>query len=259
VERAVAWLREAGIEAISFDLMYGLPHQSITSVVDTVGEAVRLRPKRISAFGYAHVPWMKKVQGGIAVDALPGPDERLAQTLAMRGALVANGYIAIGFDHFALPDDPLARFARQGRLQRNFQGYTDDAAPALMGFGASAIGRLPAGYVQNTADARSYALAISQGRLATARGRALTAEDRERGALIREVLCEGRVRLDDAVSVSIRRSAEERMEPFVGQGLLESKNGCLQLTEAGWPFARLVASAFDGYVGDNPAGHSLAV
>jgi oxygen-independent coproporphyrinogen-3 oxidase len=178
---------------------------------------------------------------------------------AMREALVAGGYTPIGFDHFALSGDPLARSAAAGTLQRNFQGYTDDAAPALIGFGASSIGLLPAGYAQNVADARAYALAISEGRLPTVRGRALTAEDRERAALIRDVLCDGRVRLDEAVLAPIRRSARERIEPFVGQGLVEMTDDGLQVTEAGWPFARLIASAFDGYLGENPAGHSLAI
>jgi oxygen-independent coproporphyrinogen-3 oxidase len=259
VDSAVTWLREAGIEAISFDLMYGLPYQTVSSVLDTVQRAVRLRPARVSVFGYAHVPWMKKVQGGIAVDTLPGPEERLAQMLAMRDALVAGGYREIGFDHFALPDDTLALCAGEGRLQRNFQGYTDDTAEVLLGFGASAIGRLPAGYVQNVADARSYASAVAEGRLATGRGRALTAEDRERAGLIRDVLCEGRVRLDEAVSPPIRLSARERVAPFIGHGLVAMEDGCLQVTDAGWPFARLIASVFDGYLPDNPAGHSLAV
>jgi oxygen-independent coproporphyrinogen-3 oxidase len=259
VRRAVAGIREEGIDAISFDLMYGLPGQTLASVKDTVAMAAHLRPQRVSAFGYAHVPWMKKVQGGIAVEALPGAGERFAQMEAIRDGLVEAGYVRVGFDHFALPDDPLAKSFGEGRLHRNFQGYTTDAAPALIGFGASAIGRLPAGYVQNTPDIGAYLLAVSEGRLATARGCALSREDRLRAALIEDVLCDGAVRLKDETRGGDIRPAMERLEPLLRSGLVVMDEGGLTVTEDGWPFARLVASAFDAYLPEEPKGHSLAV
>jgi oxygen-independent coproporphyrinogen-3 oxidase len=255
----VEWFREEGVEAIGFDLMYGLPHQNVCSVLRTVEKALRLAPRRISAFGYAHVPWKKKVQGGIAVEALPPPEERLGQLSAMRGALMASGYEPVGFDHFALPVDSLAQCTKRGKLRRNFQGYTDDAAQCLIGLGASSIGRLPAGYIQNTADVQGYMAAVSERRPATSRGRNLTPEDRQRSALIQDVLCNGRVRLDDTVSAAIRQSVEPRIAQFAGQGLVESSGSDLRITERGWPFARLIASIFDAYDANGGAGYSLAV
>lgn len=259
VRRAVGWLRHAGIEAISFDLMYGLPHQTASSVEDTAGQAAMLRPRRISAFGYAHVPWMKKNQGAIHTSALPGPEARLEQMAAIRGVLLENGYVPVGFDHFALPEDSLARSARGGGLRRNFQGYTTDAAPALIGFGASAIGRLPSGYVQNSPDLRAYSLALSDGLLPVGRGRVLTAEDHTRAALIQDVLCRGAADLGDTVPEQIRRPALDQLSPFLRLGLVAYDGRDLRVTEEGWPFTRLIASAFDAYLAEKPSAHSLAV
>lgn len=259
VERAVGWLRGEGIEAISFDLMYGLPHQTASSAGKTAEQAAALRPGRVSAFGYAHIPWMKKNQGAIEPSDLPGPQARLEQMTAIRNVLLANGYIPIGFDHFALPDDPMAEAAMGGGLRRNFQGYTTDAASALIGFGASAIGRLPSGYVQNASDLRSYALALSNGVLPIARGTPLTVEDRTRGALIQEVLCRGTADLGEAVPEDIRRSALDRLGPLLRRGLVAYNGRDLRVTQDGWPFVRLIASAFDAYLAEKPRGHSLAV
>jgi oxygen-independent coproporphyrinogen-3 oxidase len=259
VQRAVDLVRDAGIEAISFDLMYGLPHQTVQSAVDTATKAASLRPQRLSVFGYAHVPWMKKVQGGVEVAALPGPEERLNQMHAIRDVLVESGYVPVGFDHFALPDDPLAASFASGGLHRNFQGYTTDAAPALIGLGASAIGRLPMGYVQNSPDLRSYAQGISEGGLATARGCMLSAEDATRASLIEDILCSGRVSFDDRLPPASRQAAVDALEPLSRKGLVSIESGGLQVTEEGWPFARLVASAFDAYFSEQSRGHSLAV
>lgn len=259
VQRAVEEIRAAGIDAISFDLMYGLPGQTTASVAETLAMAMRLRPQRLSAFGYAHVPWMKRVQGGIDADALPGPQERFAQMAAIRDGLVAAGYVPVGFDHFALPDDPLETSFASGGLRRNFQGYTTDAAPALIGFGASAIGRLPAGYAQNTPDIGAYAIAVSKGELATARGVRLTGEDRRRAALIEDVLCGGVVELDADMRTAEAHPTARRLEPLLRHGLVVADGNRLRVTEAGWPFARLVAAAFDAYLADEPTGHSLAI
>ncbi len=181
VERVVDRLRDAGISGINFDLMYGLPRQTVGGVLQSVEAALRLRPARVALFGYAHVPWMKRHQRLIDESALPGPPERAAQFEAASARLGDAGYVAIGLDHFALPDDSLALALRHGRLRRNFQGYTTDTAPALLGFGASAIGSMPQGYVQNAVPMPAYRDAIRAGRLATARGIALANEDRARG------------------------------------------------------------------------------
>jgi oxygen-independent coproporphyrinogen III oxidase len=146
-ERVVGWLRDHGITGLNMDLMYGLPHQTTERVVSTVDQAVTLAPQRIALFGYAHVPWMKAHQKLIDADTLPDTAARWDQAQAAANRLVEAGYEAIGLDHFARSDDSLAKARRDGRLHRNFQGYTVDEAPVLLGFGASAIGSLPQGYV----------------------------------------------------------------------------------------------------------------
>ncbi len=160
VARAVKLLRGAGITAINLDLMYGLPKQSVEDAARTASLAASLAPQRLAVFGYAHVPWFKSHQKLIDAAALPGVGERLAQAAAVRATLEDAGYEAIGLDHFARPDDPLAIAARERRMRRNFQGYTIDAADALLPFGVSSIGRLPQGYVGNATDLAGWRRAI---------------------------------------------------------------------------------------------------
>jgi oxygen-independent coproporphyrinogen-3 oxidase len=161
IAACVGWLREAGVRSINLDLMYGLPHQTVDNTIATVDAVLRLRPERLALFGYAHVPWMKAHQQLIHEAALPGPAERLDQSEAAADRLIGEGYVRIGLDHFALPQDALALAAREGRLHRNFQGYTADAAPTLLGLGASAIGSLPQGYVQNISQELGWRAAVS--------------------------------------------------------------------------------------------------
>jgi oxygen-independent coproporphyrinogen-3 oxidase len=142
---AAAGLRQAGIAGVNFDLIYGLPYQTVASCLATVRRCVELRPDRFSVFGYAHVPSFKRHQRKISEVSLPDSLERLEQSHAMADALQEAGYVKIGLDHFALPGDPMAVALREGRLRRNFQGYTTDASHILLGFGASAISRLPQG------------------------------------------------------------------------------------------------------------------
>ena len=194
-ERAMDMLRAAGIRAINVDLMYGLPHQTVDGVRETASAIARLGPQRFAVFGYAHVPWMKTHQRLIDEAALPDGPERLRQSTAVAKRLAEHGYVQIGLDHFALPDDELAVAQRAGRLHRNFQGYTVDDSPALLGFGASAIGSLPQGYVQNMPAIGQWQDAVSNSRLAIARGFALTAEDRLRRAVIERLMCDFRVDL----------------------------------------------------------------
>ena len=156
VARAVELLRGQGLEAINLDLMYGLPDQSEADVIRTAELAASLQPSRLAIFGYAHAPWFAKRQKLIDATKLPGAAERLRQAAMSRDTLVRQGYAAIGLDHFARADDALAIAAREKKLRRNFQGYTTDQAEALLPFGASSIGRLPQGYVQNAPDVGSW-------------------------------------------------------------------------------------------------------
>src|SRR6266571_2848480 len=176
-------LRCAGIACINFDLIYGLPHQTVASCLDTVRQCVELRPDRFSVFGYAHVPAFKTHQRKIEEAALPDSLERHRQSEAIAHALTQARYVRIGLDHFALPGDAMAAALRDGTLRRNFQGYTTDTGNTLLGFGASAIGQLPQGYVQNEVGTRAYSASIANGRLATVKGYALTDDDRLRAEI----------------------------------------------------------------------------
>jgi oxygen-independent coproporphyrinogen-3 oxidase len=263
VARAVTELRRAGIAAISFDLMYGLPGQSLDDLLLTIRLAAALAPDRIALFGYAHVPWMKSHQRLIDTEKLPDAAARLAQAEAARMALAALGYEAIGFDHFARPGDPMAVAARDKRLKRNFQGYTTDDAEALIGFGASAIGRLPQGYAQNAPDLAGYQRAIAAGLPATVRGLALTPEDRLRGEVIERLMCDFSVDLDQVAARFDFPSALfdadlEGLAPLAREGLV-SRDGRKVVVEAeGRPLVRLVAAAFDARLA-KAGRHSAAV
>lgn len=249
--RAVADdLRAAGITAINLDLMYGLPHQDAACVRRTVEEALGLDPDRIAVFGYAHVPWMKKHQALIPEAALPGALERLEQAELVSDILAGHGYLPVGLDHFARASDPMARRAAEGTLKRNFQGYTTDDAPVLIGFGASAIGALPQGYVQNLPATPQWHKAVEAGSLPIARGIALTAEDRLRRHVIERLMCDLAVDLDAACArFDFPRGtfADElaALEPLIADGLALHHGAVVEIPEPARPFTRVVCAVFD--------------
>jgi oxygen-independent coproporphyrinogen III oxidase len=264
VARAVALLRQRGFAAINLDLMYGLPHQSEEDVIHTAELAASLKPSRLALFGYAHAPWFAKRQKLIDAAALPGAAERLRQAATARKTLIHQGFVAIGLDHFALPGDPLAIAARRGNLRRNFQGYTTDQAEALLPFGASSIGRLPQGYVQNAADVGAWRRAIESGRLATVKGVAFSREDSARAAVIERLMCDFSVDygviageyLGDSAAFD---AARDDLSQLIREGVATQEGRRVTITEAGRPFMRLVASAFDAYLPARAARHSVAV
>lgn len=267
VQATVARLREAGIEAINFDLMYGLPFQTPASLARTVAQAVGLGPQRIALFGYAHVPWLAKNQRLVPEAALPGVQARFEQAETAARLLVAAGYRRIGLDHFARPDDPLARAADSGGLVRNFQGYAVAAAPTLLGFGASAISALRQGYVQNVTATTTYGRAVEAGRLPVARGYALTVEDRLRRSVIERLMCDLTVDLC-ALAKTYGRPCHHfapelaRCRRFVAEGLARIDGNWLDVTEAGRPAVRVIAAEFDVHLAatdGNGARHALAV
>ena len=183
-------LRKVGIGAINFDLMYGLPGQTPENVAASAEAAAALRPDRLAVFGYAHVPWMKKHQVMIREADLADSDGRWAQAEAADETLRAAGYVRIGLDHYALPDDPLTVAAAEGRLRRNFQGYTDDPAPVLIPVGPSSIGRFAEGFLQNAPTTDLWGREVEAGRLPVARRLAVTAEDELRSAVIERLMCD---------------------------------------------------------------------
>ncbi|WP_207536890.1 oxygen-independent coproporphyrinogen III oxidase [Sabulicella rubraurantiaca] len=258
VEEAMQRLRAAGIRRINLDMMYGLPCQSVAHVVATAQVAARLGADRVAAFGYAHVPWMKPAQRAIRGKELPGAVERLDQAAAAHEALLAHGYEAVGLDHFALPEDPMAIAAREGRLRRNFQGYTTDAAPVLIGMGCSAIGDTPSGYAQNIADERGWVEAVEAGILPVARGLALSEEDRLRRAAIERVMCD--LRLDLALlPLCMRARALPGLRALAEDGVVALEGDVVRVTESGRRFLRHVAACFDTRLGTGPGRHSVAV
>jgi len=253
-------LRRAGVASINLDLMYGLPRQRTDDVIATIEQVLTLSPERLAIFGYAHVPWMKPHQKLIDPADLPGDAERLEQSEAAAARLLAAGYVRIGLDHFARPDDPLAQASRSGRLRRNFQGYTTDQAPTLLGFGASGIGALPDGYVQNQSDEVGWRRLVGSGRLATARGVRVTAEDRLRGRIIERLMCDLRVDLDTAAGRELDLGDERTaLEAFAADGIVEIHGGVVAVTELGRPFVRSVCAVFDPTSGAVAQRYSRAV
>jgi len=260
VERAADWLREAGIEDLNIDLMYGLPEQRTAHVARSAELAASLGPQRLALFGYAHVPWFKTHQRLIDEKVLPGAGERLEQAQVAAETLCGLGYQAVGLDHFALPEDELAVAAREKRLRRNFQGYTADDADALIPLGASAIGKLPQGFVQNAPDVAGYARAVAAGRFATVKGIALTDEDRLRAAIIERLMCDLEVDLDTVEGGPQRFATEiDSLRALAAGGLVRIDGARVTVTEVGRPFVRIAAAAFDAYLGAQAKRHSAAV
>jgi oxygen-independent coproporphyrinogen-3 oxidase len=261
---AVNGLRAAGIRSVNFDLIYGLPHQTIASCIDTVEQSLKLRPDRFAVFGYAHVPQFKKHQRLIDEAALANGRDRRRQAEAIANALIGAGYHQVGFDHFALPEDSLVAAQATGQLHRNFQGYTTDTSDVLIGLGASAIGRLGKGYIQNEIAIGTYRSRIADGQLATRKGYALSADDRLRADVIERLMCRFQVNLKDicaehdAAPESFLSSAP-RLHDLIADGLVRREGFLLTVADDARHLVRVVASAFDAYIGTSNAIYSRAV
>jgi oxygen-independent coproporphyrinogen-3 oxidase len=251
VAMAVGALARARIQ-VGFDLMYGLPGQSEADLAQTLEDSIRLSPSRIALFGYAHMPRLLPRQRRIDATELPGVEQRFAMAKLGHAMLTAAGYQAIGFDHFALPDDPLAVAAASGRLRRNFQGFTEDDSDALIGMGASAISQFPDLIVQNEKNAGAYREALSDHRLPAARGVRRSADDQRRGALIERLLCDGRAVCGDLAEPAL-------LDRFERIGLLRREGGELMLQPGAAPYARSIAACFDAYLRPAETRFSVAV
>jgi oxygen-independent coproporphyrinogen-3 oxidase len=263
LQRAAGWLRETEVLSLNLDLMYGLPLQTTADVLHTIDTVMSLEPERIALFGYAHVPWAKTHQQLIREADLPGAAERLEQSEAAAERLLAEGYERIGLDHFARPDDALARAQREGRLHRNFQGYTDDPHATLLGLGASSIGRLPQGFVQNEASEYPWRKLVAAGRLPVKRGVAITADDAFRADIIERLMCDLAVDLAAVCGRHGRATADltpdlARLAPLAADGLVRVSGDHVRVTEAGRPFIRTACMAFDAR-SSAAAGHSRVV
>lgn len=264
IEAGVGWLREAGVRSVNLDLMYGLPHQTVENTLRTLDAILPLRIERLALFGYAHVPWMKPHQKLIHESALPEAAERLDQSEAAAERLLCEGYVRIGLDHFALPTDSLAVAAFKGSLHRNFQGYTTDAAGTLLGLGASAIGSLPQGFVQNVTQEMAWRTAVGGQDLPIARGVALTDEDRFRSEIIERLMCDFNVDLAAVCAthgrpLSVLAEPLARLETFERDGLIRHEGVRLMITERGRILVRSVCAAFDAYLAPDAERHAKAI
>ncbi|MCF1707618.1 oxygen-independent coproporphyrinogen III oxidase [Tabrizicola sp. J26] len=255
-------IRARGVSSLNCDILYGLPHQTPQRIADSVQKLLSLSPDRVALYGYAHVPWMSRRQQMIPSDAMPTPEERLALFETARQLFSWDGYREIGIDHFARPDDGLAIAQASGRLRRNFQGYTDDTAPVLIGIGASSISRFPQGYAQNASGTADHTKAIRAGLFSTHRGHVFAGEDLLRARIIEALMCDFAVsrsellrdfdtttaRLDELFS-----AAAQAFDPF-----FRVTAGGAVITPEGRPLTRMIARAFDAY-DQSKALHSAAV
>ncbi|MES2242818.1 MAG: oxygen-independent coproporphyrinogen III oxidase [Pseudomonadota bacterium] len=254
VSELMAQAREVGFDSINVDLIYGLPRQTPESFARTLAQVVQLKPDRIALYAYAHLPERFKPQRRIVTADLPGAAAKVAMLSQSLAAFMAAGYVYIGMDHFALPNDALAVAKRQGRLHRNFQGYSTQPDCDLIGLGVSAIGRIGATYSQNAKTMEEYCDHLDQGRLPVVRGLALNRDDLARRAVIMALMCQGQVLFESielAWLLDFRSyfAAElEQLRSLADAGLVLLDESGIQVTAQGWFFVRAVAMVFDRYL-----------
>ena len=246
--------RQLGFESVNVDLIYGLPLQTPESFDRTLAQVKRLRPDRVALYAYAHLPERFKPQRRIHAEDLPPGGDKVAMLSRSLDALTDAGYVYIGMDHFALPDDALAVAKRQGRLHRNFQGYSTQADCDLIALGVSSIGRIGATYSQNAKTMDEYCDLLDQGHFPVVRGLALTRDDLIRRSVIMAIMCQGHLQyeaIDLAWLIDFKSLfAKEltQLEDMQAQGLVELSDNGIQVTAMGWFFVRGVAMVFDRYV-----------
>ncbi|MEP3073950.1 oxygen-independent coproporphyrinogen III oxidase [Maricaulis sp.] len=259
IEACVNLLRTSGVEGLNFDLLYGLPLQTVEKCVASAETALEFAPDRFSVFGYAHVPHMKPHQKMIRDETLPGAADRLAQADAIAETLTRSGHVQIGLDHFAYRTDPMAIALETGNLHRNFQGYTTDAATAIIGMGASAISWMPQGYIQNTTNNHEWERRVEAGDLPVARGYALTPDDRLRRAIIERLMCHLDVDVDAIAAAAGTAFDMPDLSAFEHAGILSRQGNRLAIDPEYRPLVRSVAAAFDAYLPTSTARHAVAV
>jgi oxygen-independent coproporphyrinogen-3 oxidase len=254
----VAAARERGFESINIDLIYGLPLQTPASFARTLDLVSQLRPDRVALYAYAHLPERFKPQRRIDAAQLPGAASKLTMLSDALARLQGAGYVYVGMDHFALPGDALAVAQRQGRLHRNFQGYSTQPDCDLIGLGVSAIGRIGATYSQNAKTLEEYYDALDRGIFPVQRGLALSRDDLVRRAVIMALMCQGELMFESInlawlIDFKTYFAAElTALRELAEQGLvtldLDDRRGGIQITPQGWYFVRAIAMVFDRYL-----------
>jgi len=254
IREVYGWIKEEGFESVNFDLMVGLPHQTVDSFSRTLDKVIAMEPDRFAVFNYAHVPWMKKHQKLIQEETLPQLEQRLALQKLTLEKLTEAGYVYIGMDHFARPDDELVKAQQAKTLYRNFQGYTTHKNCDILAFGASAISQTDDVYAQNVKVLSEYREMVDEGKLPVERGLRISREDKLRREAITQVMCD--LELDKAAfgrewGIDFDAhfaDALEELKDMQADGLVELEPATIRVTNAGRVFLRNIAMAFDGYL-----------
>ncbi len=265
-EQAFAWLGAAGFTSVNVDLIYGLPLQTRETFARTIADVLQLDPDRLSVFSYAHVPWIKPAQKIFEDRAqLPGAEEKLAMFAVAHEKLTAAGYVDIGLDHFAKPDDELAVALRKGTLHRNFQGYSTRGGASLYSFGMSSISATPDSYRQNFKTLPEWKAALDAGRLPIERGLRLTPEDRRRRTIIMRLMCDRRLNfaaLSKELGLDFAKTYARELSSLADlehDGIVTRTAAAVKVTPAGVPLLRVVAMRFDPLLNTNGGQHSRTI
>jgi oxygen-independent coproporphyrinogen-3 oxidase len=265
-EQAMSWLRAEGFGSVNVDLIYGLPLQTADSFSKTIDDVLSINPDRLSVFSYAHVPWMKPAQR-IFEDRgqLPTPEGKLAMFALAHERLTAAGYIDIGLDHFARPNDELACAQRAGTLHRNFQGYSTHADASLYGFGMSSISQTKHVYLQNHKTLIAYRTALASGQLPIERGLRLKDEDQRRRTIIMRIMCDRRLdftKISPLLGVDMQQTYAREiasLQDLAADGIIQMGTDGFSVTPAGMPLLRVVAMRFDATLKPAPGKHAQVI
>jgi len=262
--RLIEAARESGFNSVSVDLIYGLPLQTAKSFETTIDSVLSVRPNRLSVYNYAHLPHLFRAQRMIDSELVPTPEVRLQLLASTISKLVEAGYVYIGMDHFALPDDELALAMEDGTLQRNFQGYSTCRETDLIGLGVSAIGKVGNSFVQNQKDIRDWQAALENGELPVWRGLSMSGEDRLRRDVISAIMCQGNVQFEEferkyKIDFSDHFALElESLKPLEADGLIELYEQGIEVTPTGLLLLRVIAMKFDEYLINDLQGKSYS-
>ena len=262
--RLIESARESGFNSVSVDLIYGLPLQTAKSFEKTIDSVLTVRPNRLSVYNYAHLPHLFRAQRMITSEQVPTPEVRLQLLASTISKLVDAGYVYIGMDHFALPDDELSIAMEEGTLQRNFQGYSTCSETDLVGMGVSAIGKVGNSFVQNLKDIRAWQTAIDEGGLPVWRGLSLSGEDRLRRSVISAIMCQGFVKFGEferkfGIDFNDHFALElSSLKPLEDDGLIELSEGTIEVTPTGLLLLRVIAMKFDEYLINDLQGKSYS-
>ncbi|MEX0332673.1 MAG: oxygen-independent coproporphyrinogen III oxidase, partial [Puniceicoccaceae bacterium] len=262
------WLpvvREAGIESVNVDLIYGLPYQTVESFQQTLETVLSYEPDRLAVFSYAHVPWVAPAQKILERSTLPDPEVKFAMLLETIETLTSNGYVYIGMDHFAKEDDELSKALKEGGLHRNFQGYTTMAGSELCGFGMSSISQNGHCYRQNRKELDEWHASIEANELPAHKGYRMTEEDKLRRDVIMAIMCSGDVqyqKFNDTYGINFEEhfaSGIAALEEPARDGLVEFNDGGFLVTSAGRLLLRNIAMPFDEYLQAGPKRHAKTI